>query len=59
MGIAALSVLAIYCIWRVYRQERRRRVALLHERVALMLWTTAGAAEFACANYRFDEVGVS
>jgi hypothetical protein len=43
--IAALAIAAIFYIWRRQDRDRQRRFALLHERVALMLWTTAGISD--------------
>jgi hypothetical protein len=39
--VAALSVSAFCYIYRVYDRDRTRRLSVLHERVALMLWKAA------------------
>jgi hypothetical protein len=39
-----LAVSVIYCIWQAYARDQQRRRALLHERVAFMLWTLATQA---------------
>jgi hypothetical protein len=39
---AALTVAAVYCVWRAYAQARRQRDGLLRRRVAYMLWVLAG-----------------
>ncbi len=39
--LAALSVAAIYYIWRAFDESRRRKARVLRERVAYMLWVMA------------------
>ena len=41
----ALAVIAVYCVWRAWAQARLRREALLHRRVAYLLWVVAGAGD--------------
>ncbi len=37
----ALTIMVIYGIWRCYARHELRRLRVLHERVAYMLWTVA------------------
>jgi hypothetical protein len=38
---AALTVAAVYCVWRAWAQARQRRQGLLCRRVAYLLWVLA------------------
>ena len=40
-SVAALAVSTIYCLWHSYRLTHERRVRLMRERVAYMLWVAA------------------
>jgi hypothetical protein len=40
--IPIYAVVMIHCIWRVYQYAERRRQRTLRDRVAYMLWVTAG-----------------
>jgi hypothetical protein len=46
---AALAVAVAYCVWRAWALARLRREALLHRRVAYLLWVVAGADDEADA----------
>ena len=41
VNIAALTVVCIYYMWRVYRFTLQQRERVLRERVAYLLWTMA------------------
>jgi hypothetical protein len=56
VSIAALTIAVIFYIWRRYDRDRRREFALLHQRVALMLWITAGISDSLRNGYQYDEV---
>jgi hypothetical protein len=43
--VAAVSVAAIFCIWRGYADILLRRRRALRERVAYMLWVAAEEAD--------------
>jgi hypothetical protein len=44
-NVAALTVTAIYYIWRAYLNARLRKERQLRERVAYMLWVMADRAQ--------------
>jgi hypothetical protein len=44
-SIALLAVTVIYLFWRSYLQATQRRQRTLRDRIAYLLWVTAGAEE--------------
>jgi hypothetical protein len=40
-SFTAMTVSAIYCVWRAYAQVRLQQQFTLRKRVAYMLWTAA------------------
>jgi len=45
LGVAALSLAAIYYIWRTYREVKTHRDRILRERIAYMIWVASESAE--------------